>query len=504
VRPLVRDDSTARGPSLTGPTGLFAQVGPIGPCALVAFVTIVAIVFGHLSLLLVGLVAVVGAIWVAIRPQRGLLLLVALVPFDGLRLPLDIQGSVASWKEALAVFTAAAALLATRRMPKREPPDWFWWLVGLAGVALVWGAIHQSKASFWGLKLDFVYLTLAYAAWRCPLNRRDRDHLVSILMGIGALTAAFGVLQQILGHQRLNELGYDYNSVLRFNGGFLRAISTFALPFSFGFYLMMVIVICLPVALADLSRRRNRWFVALCPLLAVGLVTSIVRAAMLGLLVGLLYLGIRRFRSVLAVLVPLGLAALFFVPGSSATSALSSDSTKARSTNWTENIDAILDHPMGIGVGETGAAKARSYGQTIQEQAAAFGIDLEQPDVDVYTPTLNSGGVYQPDNYYIKTVVELGVIGLWLLLRVLLGAVREARRLERVPDPTDRALGIGMTAYLAAVMFSMLFATYLELFPMDLYFWLLLGVTAATVREYDTVAPPSSEIAAASAAELRV
>ena len=65
----------------------------------------------------------------------------------------------------------------------------------------------------------------------------------------------------------------------------------------------------------------------------------------------------------------------------------------------------------------------------MQEQAAAFGIDLTQPDTDVYTPILGAKGVYQPDNYYFKTVIELGVIGLWFLIRILIGAVRESRRL---------------------------------------------------------------------------
>jgi hypothetical protein len=485
VRPLVWENPTARPRALTGPTGLLAQVGPFGPCALAAVIIAAAVVTGQVTVLLLGAVALAVAIWIALRPQRGLLLLVALVPFDGVRLPLGIEGSLASWKEALALFTAGVALLSGQHVRRRAKPDWFWWLAGLVVLAVVWAGVHQSKAAIWGLKLDFVYLTLTYAAWRCPFDRRDRDRFISILMGIGVLTALYGIAQEVIGHARLNELGYAYNSVLRFNGGYLRAISTFALPFSFGFFLMMVIVVCLPVALADLSRRRNLWFVIASPVLAVGLVTSIVRAAMLGLLVGLLYIGIRRFRSVLAVLLPLGLVVLFFLPGSSATSALSSDSTKARSTNWTENLDVVLAHPVGIGVGETGAAKARSYGQTIEEQAAVLGVDLSQPDTDVYADSLTGPGVYQPDNYYIKTLVELGVIGLWLLVRVLFGGLREARRLERVPDPRDRAFGIGMTAFLAAAMFSMLFSTYLELFPMDAYFWLLLGVTAATVREYE-------------------
>jgi hypothetical protein len=442
-----------------------------------------AAITGELPRLLLGLFALAVAVWIALRPQRGILLLVALVPFDGLRLPLNIDGTIASWKEALALFTAACALLFGKKIADRARPDWFWWLVAFVVTAVVWFGIHQSKAAIWGLKLDFIYLTVAFAAWRCPLNAKDRDRFVSILMGVGIITAAYGVAQQVIGHQRLNELGYAYNTVLRFNGGFLRSISTFALPFSFGFFLMMVIVICLPVALSDLSRLRNQVFVVLTPLLVVGLLTSIVRTAALGLVVGLVYIGYRRFRSVFAVLVPLALIALFFIPGSSAVKALSSDSTKARSANWTENLNAIVEHPLGLGVGETGAAKARSYGQTPEEQAAAFGIDLSQPDTDVYTPVLGGNGVYQPDNYYIKTVIELGLLGLWFLIRLLIGAFRESRRLERSLDPVDAALGIGITAYLAASVFSMFFSTYLELFPMDFYFWLLLGMTVATARE---------------------
>ncbi len=478
------EKTTAHHGTLPGSRGLFAKHGPFGLCALITLAVIGATLAGRLPLMLVALVGIAAAVWIARRPQRGVLLAVALLPLDGLRLPLGIDGQVASWKEGLAVFTAICAFFSIQRVARRAKPDWFWWLVAFVVLSVTWFGIHQSKAAFWGLKLNFVYLALAYAAWRCPLDKRDRDRFVSILMGLGVLTAAYGVAQQLIGHERLNQLGYAYNSVLRFNGGFLRSISTFALPFSFGFFLMMVIVICVPVALADLTRLRNRLFLLATPLLVAGLVTSIVRTAMLGLIVGLLYIGIRRFHSVIAVLVPLGLVAIFFIPGSSATSALSSDSTKARSANWTENIDGVLDHPLGIGVGETGAAKARSYGQSVQEQAAAFGIDLSQPDSDVYTPILGANGVYQPDNYYFKTVVELGVIGLWFLIRILFGAVRESRRLERVKDKRDSALGIGITAYLAATIFSMFFATYLELFPMDAYFWLLLGITAATVREH--------------------
>ena len=483
VRGLAQVQGTSDDASLPGSRGPFATRGPFGLCLVAALLVIAVVATGHAVEGALAVAAIAAAAWIALRPQRGVLLAVALVPFDGLRLPFAVDGAVASWKEGLALFTAACALLSAQQVRRRVRPDWFWWIVALVGLALIWFALHQSTSALWGLKLDFIYLALAFAAWRCPLDRRDRDRLITILMTVGVLAAAYGIVQQILGHAKLHELGYEYNSVLRFNGGFLRSVSTFGLPFSFGFFMMMVVVLCLPVALSDLSRRRNRWFLYLTPLLLAGLLSSIVRTSMLGVLVGLLYIAIRRYRWIFAILLPLGLVALFFLPGSRATAALSSDSTKARSANWSENIDAVLDKPLGIGVGETGAAKARAYGQTLEEQAAAFGIDLNQPDVDVYTADIHGVGVYQPDNYYFKMLVELGILGLWFFIRILVGAVRESRRVERSPDWADRAFGLGMTAYLWASIFSMFFATYLEMFPMDVYFWLLLGITAATARE---------------------
>ncbi len=276
-------------------------------------------------------------------------------------------------------------------------------------------------------------------------------------MGVGVLTAFYGVAQQIIGHQRLNQWGYAYNSVLRFNGGFLRSISTFALPFSFGFFLMMVIVICLPVALADLKRRRNQLFVLVMPLLAVGLITSIVRAAMLGLLVGVLYIGFRRFRSVFAVLVPLGLARAVLHPR--------------------------IERHVGVVVGQHQGAQrqldrephgdARSPARHRRRRDRCREGAVVRPDrggasrglrhrpeparPDVYTPVLGANGVYQPDNYYLKTLVELGVLGLWFLMRLLIGAVRE----EPAPGTVRESgrsprFGIGITAFFVAGVLDVL------------------------------------------------
>jgi hypothetical protein len=273
-----------------------------------------------LLVLLAASVAVAGTAWIAVRPQRGILIAVALVPFDGLRLPLGITGPLASWKEALAIVTAVAAGLHGSGRRRQDRPLWHWWLIGLICLAVAWIPFHWTAATLWGLKLDFIYVTFTFAALRTPLTCRDRDRLVTILMSAGAVTAAYGLAQQLIGHKRLQHVGYEYGVNLTFNGGFLRSVSSFALPFSFAFYLMMVILICLPVALDDLSRVRNRLFIIVLPLYIGGLIVSVVRTAIIGLVIGLVYIAVRRHRSIFAVLVPVALLAVFAVAASGAAS----------------------------------------------------------------------------------------------------------------------------------------------------------------------------------------
>ena len=104
------------------------------------------------------------------------------------------------------------------------------------------------------------------------------------------VTAVWGIAHQILGAEFLVRLGYEYNTVVRSAGPLLRSFSTFIQPFPFGLYVLMGILVGGSVALQDLSRIRNRLFLAAMPVLIVGMGMSIVRAAFLGLIVGMIWL----------------------------------------------------------------------------------------------------------------------------------------------------------------------------------------------------------------------
>ena len=73
-------------------------------------------------------------------------------------------------------------------------------------------------------------------------------------------------------------------------------------------------------------------------------------------------------------------------------------------------------------------------------------------------------------------LLELGVIGLWLLGALFVTGLAYAFTVSRRSVDPDSALALGIAATMLAVIVASAVSTYLEIFPMDFYFWLLLGV----------------------------
>ena len=401
------------------------------------------------------------------RPQRGLLLLTALLPFDGLLLIVPGGEAVGPWKEALLVLTLLATLVAPPGALRRDRPDvppWVLPLVAFTLLGLVSAAFVGGLVALWGLKIGYFYVLVPLVLWRCPFDARDRDRLVTILMASGALIAAYGLVQQLLGAERLNALGYEYNTVIRFSGDLLRSFSSFTQPFSFGLFMTLVLLVCLPVALADHRRMRNLLFLVSTPLLVVGMAASVVRGASLGLGIGLIVLMVWRFRGLAHAAAPAAIG-LLLVPAPVVAAYLSSSSLGQRTAGWSLILERVASAPFGNGVGTTGSAA---------EKVVELGVSPEE------VIRLRGEELYLPDNQYVKTVLELGPIGLWLLLLVGAAVVAHAVSTARRSDGDDRALAQGIAAAVIGAAAASTVSTYLEIFPLDFYFWLLVGVLTCT------------------------
>lgn len=389
----------------------------------------------------------------------------ALVPIDGLLILLDDPGILARWKEVATLGIFAATWLAPTQSRHDGPRTLPAWVVPLAGLMAL-GAL--SFLWTWpifaivGLKIDFFYVLVTAAVWRCPLSPVDRDRLITILMAGGLLVAVAGLVQQWMGADRLAELGYDYNTTIRTTGSsVLRSFGTFELPFPYAFYLVLVLAMGVPVALADRDRTRNRLFLALTPMLALAMVAAFVRAAVMALAAAGLYLVLRRYRVVLRVLPALAFG-LLLVPAAVWSATVSSSSLVERTDGWTTVWVSLIERPLGAGIGTTGAAA---------DVAEDF-VDDQVPETFGLPPELQP---YQPDNYYVKRLLELGLPGLGLTVAFLHHVLGSALRARRRAGPADAAFADGAIGVLIGAMIAAVVATYWEIFPLDLYFWILLG-----------------------------
>lgn len=393
------------------------------------------------------------------RPQRGLLLLAALMPFHGLLLIAPLPGWATAWKEALVLATLAATFVAPRhaRSVRRPIPGWCPAVIGLLVASGVSAGFVGGLQAFWGLKIAFFFVLVAVIVWRCPPDASERDRLVTIVMVTGLLTALYGIAQQVIGPTGLRALGYEYNTAIRFTGSFLRSISSFNQPFGFGFFMMLVLILGVTHALAQPSRLRSRLFLLVSPVLVLALGFSFVRGAWIGLAAGLGYVGLTRFR-VLLLGVPVVVVAALLLPADVASAAFASSSGVERVELWQTNLSRVMAHPLGNGVGSSSSASEK--------------VALSDQGQEVLIT----------DNLYYKWTFELGVIGLWMLILLLVSSFSSSHAVSRRGPPTESALASATAAMVLAAAVASTVATYFDIFPMDAYFWLFLGLVATADR----------------------
>ncbi|MEY2570212.1 MAG: hypothetical protein QOE63_562, partial [Acidimicrobiaceae bacterium] len=224
---------------------------------------------------------------------------------------------------------------------------------------------------------------------------------------------------------------------------------------------------------------RNRAFLFALPLLGLGLGCSFVRGAWLGFAVGFVFLAGSHFKALLFAL-PIALVALLFLPTDAASSAFSSTSTSQRTANWSENVHQFIVHPFGAGIGTAGAAAQKS--SQLTAAPAAY---------------------YEPDNYYFLITYELGPLGTWCHILLLVGLFTAMRRAARSRAGPDSALASGVAALVLALAASSAMASVFEIYPVTQYLWIAVGIVATVTAETTaTTAEPEGATHPASSALL--
>jgi hypothetical protein len=408
---------------------------------------------------------------IATRPQIGFLIVGVLVPYDGLLVIIHTPKFTEGYKEALVIysFVWAALTLVRNERPKQTHPRYVAPLAFYIGIGVLSAMREHNIDSLVGVKTSFFYVLIPLALWWCPFSRKERDALITIIMVNGFITALYGLYQQVLGGAGLVKLGYEYNTQIRTTGSFLRSFSSFLQHSAFGLFLMMVLLVCVPIALDELPRLRSKLFLASTPVLLLALAFTFVRSAWIGLAVGAAYLAFHRYR-VLLFFAPFVLPLIVVLPGSFEQGAFYSGSFQERQTSWSANLNKAAD-PIGNGIGTTGSAAEKAL--EVKSLHQEF---------------------YQPDNNYFKVLYELGVFGLFFFIMVLIAAFLYTRDVEKQVHGADRALCAGAAANILGVMVAAYTIVYFEVFPNELFFWLLLGAVASCIRDREPDRESSSTL----------
>ncbi len=316
------------------------------------------------------------------------------------------------------------------------------------------------------LSLGFVLVVIDYCRdW----ERLER--LVKVLILAGAAAALIGIILWLMPDETANtvlnalqRLGYPGGWVIRYieeNPELAeRAIGTSVDPNSFGGLLLLIGSLIAP----QLTTRKPLWpraiTVGALVLVGVAVVLTFSRGAMVGLVAGILFVAVARYRRLIPYLVAAGLLFLVlpFTQGyvSRFIAGLQGQdlATQMRFGEYTDALRLIARYPV-FGVGFAGS-----------------------PDIDLYLGVAN---------VYLTIGQQMGLLGLIAFLAVIVAvfAYAIANRCYFRTNRSHDAIWLGLHAAVVGGLVAGIFDHYLfntEFHHAVTIFWFILGMAAAATR----------------------
>jgi hypothetical protein len=390
-----------------------AAVGAAAVLLAGAWVTRLGTELGLTTLLAVGLLASLIAGFVFVPHVVVALMIPCFAVLPAVKVLVDPRlGPIKDVVVASAAIAAVIVLIQRRELHSKTSVD----LVVVGLIALFVGLYilnvggsfsdegSRGAAWFHGVRLLAEPLTLFLAALVLPDPRRTLRFAVLSVIVTGCFVATVGLVQQVLGHQRLVELGYEYGHEVRDISGHLRSFGTMDSPFSYAAFMVFAL------AFTAFSPLRPIYKIPAAALIAFGLAAALVRTTALIalLLLGLLLAryGYKRaaafFASIAIVGAVVVAAALWSAPTVRSVQASPTLylTLNGRTAVWEEAIGRDPSNwLLGKGVGAQGTAAVR----------AARSFDSAGA-LDDSSAVIDSG--------YFVTISDVGLVGLALLLLV--------------------------------------------------------------------------------------
>ena len=411
------------------------------------------------------------------RWQSGVLMLLAYLPFSG-AVTLSLYPSPLPILIKDFYFVIPAYLAFFFRKDRRKDQGRVPGAVILALLALTIMVILQSfnpEVAGWlvaaiGAKVWLFYLPLLFLAYAMIESRADIVHLLRLMIAIAWVPCLLGIVQWLasktFGYQATMMAFYGdaaegaTQGFVSFNvgGSFYRIPSTFTFVTQYFGFTLAMLVPAYSLMKLDTSKKWRKFAVATFWLVIVASFMSGARAAyvFMPLLIILIYLFEGNFSGALkvAVIVPIGLLGAMSLAGIDPY--MMFDMVSELFVDYSVDIaqkgllDAISMAPFGTGTGmNTGAAR--------------YGFDNPLDFIGI-------------ENYYAKAVIELGVVGLIVVVSIFFVLFKYGyREHRRMQSPGLRSCSAAFLAFIITMALNSFKGWQIDLDPINVYFWVFAG-----------------------------
>ncbi|MBN1424820.1 O-antigen ligase family protein [Candidatus Fermentibacteria bacterium] len=436
--------------------------------------------------------AFVGIIASFSKPYAVLMLLLILAPFHGTARAYFLNPTTALWKEFLAVCLAVGWL--ARQIVRRQKlkPNALNVPIALfTGLTIIHAFTSPTLLQgLYELKKIAPFIPVFFFVANNPMTKSQLRKAMGALLVVGTFTAGIGVLQWMAGGAWLlrHNLMYVGRNVAFPSSTFLRVWSTYGGPGFFAANLLVFLYIATALFLSqDTEIRKNRILVAMVVLFSA-LVFTMSRGPVI--LFGLGLLAMSHFSGKKSPLLFVALAAVAIMAVfPAAVRERAAMSFGQEDTSWqfriwfltNVGIPDMIQHPLGAGLGTT---RGFNYG-VVSGLADVTGLTGEFERLE--------GGT---ENGYLHVGIQMGFPGLvlfvWIFLAVFVAGFGIFKRLK---DPFLRAVALAVLAVNVEVTVGNMLGVAFDAFPLDLYYWFLLGILVTLPEVEAGIAegsPPSS------------
>ncbi|NLM11203.1 MAG: O-antigen polymerase [Clostridiaceae bacterium] len=350
-------------------------------------------------------------------------------------------------------------------------------------VLLLFIAAPDFSIGVEGLRVVIQYMFWFFVVTQLLKTPDGVKRIINIVLLTALLVSLYGIYQFIVGVEIPANWVDQAEGAVR-----TRSFSIFTSPNMLAGYLSLLIPVSVGMFFAERNRARKTYYGAVTLCMGLSLLFTLSRSGWIFCFCAMLfYVWMKNRKLIVPMLLCMGalfILSVIFMPSVAnrilylfSPAYYASSSAGGRIYRAVKGFELFSQYPLfGMGLGQFGGSVALSH-------------------------KLNN--TFSMDNYYIKTAVEMGLVGLVALLVLLYNTfIHCYRALSKITDPEQKNWATGILSGLVCVILYNLTENMLEIPLLSSYFWMFAGIIMFLAHGQNNVnREPADSITSVSRAE---